>query len=75
MHPSDEELEYLSHTLYNGFYAFEAMTDRNIDDVICGICGVVGELYLGDGDAKNCCSLQEVHSSSFLSFILNSNCV
>lgn len=46
--------------LYNGFYCFEAITDRPLDDVICGICGTVGEFYLGDGNEKNCCSISEV---------------
>lgn len=58
--PSKTELNYFSQLLYNGFYGFEALTDRNLDDVICGICGIVGELYLGDGNEKNCCSLREV---------------
>ena len=46
--------------LYNGFYCFEAMTERDLDQTICGICGVVGEIYLGDGNEKNCCSRKEV---------------
>jgi len=46
--------------LYNGFYCFEALTERNLDDTICGICGVVGEVYLSDGDEKNCCSRKEI---------------
>lgn len=46
--------------LYNAFFCFEAITERNLDDVICGICGVVGELYLGDGNEKNCCSISEI---------------
>ena len=31
-----------------------------MDDVICGICGTIGQLYLGDGNKKNCCSLKGV---------------
>lgn len=58
--PSDSEFEYLVDVLYNGFYAFEALTDRDLDDTICGICGTVGEVYLGDGNEKNCCGLSEV---------------
>jgi hypothetical protein len=28
------------------------MTDCDIDSVICGIYGVIGEVYLGDGNEK-----------------------
>ena len=54
-------LEYLTDLLYNGFYCFEAFSTRNLDDGISGICGVVGEVYLGDGNEKNCCSRKEVN--------------
>ena len=43
-------------TVYNGYYCFEAITERDLDSVICGVCGVIGEVYLGDGNEKNCCS-------------------
>ena len=46
--------------LYNGFYVFELLSERNMDDVICGICGVVGQVYFGDGNEKNCCSIDNV---------------
>ena len=43
--PTKNELENIATHLYNGFYCFEAITARNIDDGICGICGVIGEVY------------------------------
>lgn len=46
--------------LYNGYYCFEAITERDIDEVICGVCGIIGEVYLGDGNEKNCCSNKNV---------------
>ena len=46
--------------LYNGFYGFEAMTKRDFNSVICGVCGIIGDCYLGDGNEKNCCTLDEV---------------
>ena len=58
--PSSATLEYVTDLLYNGFYCFEAMTERDLDQTICGICGVFGEIYLGDGNEKNCCSRKEV---------------
>ena len=65
---SDNELKNLAKLLYNGFYCFEALTERNLD-VICGICGVAGEVYLGDGNVKNCCSISEVVFFLFCFFL------
>lgn len=36
------------------------MTERNLSEAVCGICGVIGEVYLGDGNEKNCCSNSKV---------------
>lgn len=58
--PPTSVLEYVTDLLYNGFYCFEAITERDLDGTICGICGIVGEIYLGDGNEKNCCSRKEV---------------
>ena len=51
---------YIEDLLYNGFYCFEMVTDRNLDDVICGVCGVCPEICLGDGNQKNCCTNGQV---------------
>ena len=61
--------EYVVDLLYNGFYYFEMITKRNLDDTICGICGVVGETYFGDGNEKNCCSRKEVCPGKFTAMI------
>ena len=59
--PTKNKLKNIATHLYNGFYCFEAITARNIDDVgICGICGVIGEVYFGDGNKTNCCNISEV---------------
>ena len=55
--PSKGEIENIANLLYNGFYCFEAITERDLDSVICGI---VGEVYFGDGNEKNCCDINEV---------------
>ena len=60
MELNDNEQKYITGLLYNGFYAFELISERNMDDVICGICGVVGQFYFGDGNEKNCCSIDKV---------------
>ena len=59
---TDATLANLRLLLYNGYYCFEAMTERDLDEVICGICGVIGEVYLGDGNEKNCCSNKNVRT-------------
>ena len=47
-------LEHSTDLLYNGFYCCEAITTRSLRDGICGICGVAGEVNLGDGNQKSC---------------------
>ncbi|KAJ7377549.1 high mobility group, partial [Desmophyllum pertusum] len=49
-------MEYITDLLYNGFYCFEALTERNLDNTIYWKCGILGEVYFGDGNEKNCCS-------------------
>uniref|UniRef100_A0A7M5UYH7 HMG domain-containing protein n=2 Tax=Clytia hemisphaerica TaxID=252671 RepID=A0A7M5UYH7_9CNID len=70
---TSEEIEYLVKTLYNGFYAFEALTERNLDESICGICGIVGIVYYGDGNEKNCCTNKEINCSAKKETLLSSN--
>ena len=55
-----EKIRYYNELLYNGFWCFEMMTERNLSEAVCGICGVIGEVYLGDGNEKNCCSNSKV---------------
>ena len=54
---------YIEDLLYNGFYCFEMISERNLDDVVCGICGVCPEICLGDGNEKNCCTNRQVKIS------------
>lgn len=70
---NDSELKYITGMLYNGFYAFELLSDRSLDNVVCGICGVVGQIYYGDGNEKNCCSTHSVSLMKrmiYLAFVL-----
>ena len=46
--------------MYNGFFGFEAMVERGVNDSICGICGICQEVCLGDGNEKNCCTNGQV---------------
>ena len=36
------------------------MTKREVNESICGICGIIGEIYFGDGNEKICCNVSEV---------------
>ena len=62
--PAHNTVDYLSDVLYDAFYCFEALSLRNLDDVVCGLCGIVGEVYFGDGNAKNCCSVAGVSETA-----------
>ena len=50
----EEQVRYLVEKLYDGFFAFEALTDRDWDLGICGICGICPLFENGDGNCKNC---------------------
>ena len=45
-------MEYITELLYSGFFCFEAITNRDLDATICGICGTCPEVLLGDGNEK-----------------------
>lgn len=47
----NNEFRYLKEKLYDGYFAFEALTDRDWDSAICGICPIFES---GDGNVKNC---------------------
>lgn len=51
-------------TKNNRFYAYELLSERSQDSVICGICGVIGQVHFGDGNEKNCCSVEMVSALS-----------
>lgn len=53
----EEQVRYLVEKLYDGFFAFEALTDRDWDLGICGICGICPLFESGDGNCKNCTPL------------------
>ena len=49
---TNEERKYLEEKLYDGYYAFEAVTDRHWDQAICGICGLAPILKVVMATAK-----------------------
>lgn len=56
---SNEERVYLEQKLYDGYFAFEASTDRDWNASICGICGIAPVFESGDGNCKNCTPLKK----------------
>lgn len=56
---SHEQRKYLEQKLYDGYFAFEASTDRDWDEEICGICGSAPVFMSGDGNSKNCTPLRK----------------
>ena len=58
-----EELRYLQEKLYDGYFAFEALTRREWNNAICGICGIAPIFESGDGNCKNCVPLRKGHVS------------
>lgn len=57
---------YIEDLLYNGYYSFEMSTERNLDDVVCGICGVCPEICLGDGNEKNSCTNRQIKIKDYI---------
>ena len=55
---SSNERRYLEEKLYDGYFTFEAITDRDWDHAVCGICGVAPVFQTGDGNSKNCTPLK-----------------
>ena len=51
------ETRYLTEKLYDGYFGFEVLTERDWNSAICGICGVCPVFESGDGNAKNCTPL------------------
>jgi len=64
---SGNEFRYLKEKLYDGYFAFEALTDRDWDSAICGICGICPIFESGDGNVKNCTPISnaKVHENLF----------
>ena len=54
-----QELRYIEQKLYDGYFAFEAITARDWNAGICGICGIAPIFESGDGNCKNCTPLKK----------------
>ncbi len=56
---SEQEISYIEQKVYDGYFAFEALSDHQWNEAVCGICGVAPVFESGDGNAKNCIPLSK----------------
>ena len=63
---SEQELWYLERKLYDGYFAFEALTDRDWNQAACGVCGVAPVFESGNG---NCTPLHKSQVYTIISLL------
>ncbi|XP_069754269.1 HMG domain-containing protein 3 isoform X1 [Narcine bancroftii] len=49
----EEQLNQLRELLWNGYWAFESLTIRDYNDMICGICGIAPKLEVAQRNSAN----------------------
>ncbi|XP_074816407.1 HMG domain-containing protein 3 isoform X3 [Natator depressus] len=57
---SPEELSQLQELLCNGYWAFECLTVRDCNDMICGVCGIAPKIEIAQRNAENVLALKNV---------------
>uniref|UniRef100_G1KRJ9 HMG-box containing 3 n=1 Tax=Anolis carolinensis TaxID=28377 RepID=G1KRJ9_ANOCA len=57
---STEELSQLEELLCNGYWAFECLTVRDYNDMICGICGIAPKVEIAQRNVENVLSLKNI---------------
>lgn len=57
---TSEELSQLQDLLCNGYWAFECLTVRDYNDMICGICGVAPKVEMAQRNEENVLALKSV---------------
>ncbi|XP_042349730.1 HMG domain-containing protein 3 [Plectropomus leopardus] len=57
---SPEELSQIQEFLLSGYWAFECLTVRDYNDMICGICGVAPKLEIAQRYTRNVLELKNV---------------
>ncbi|XP_023251962.1 HMG domain-containing protein 3 isoform X2 [Seriola lalandi dorsalis] len=57
---SPEELSQIQELLLSGYWAFECLTVRDYNDMICGICGVAPKLEIAQRHTRNVLELKNV---------------
>ena len=61
---TSEELSQLQELLCNGYWAFECLTVRDYNDMICGICGVAPKVEVAQRSENNVLALKSVEVSA-----------
>lgn len=61
---TSEELSQLQELLCNGYWAFECLTVRDYNDMICGICGVAPKVEVAQRSEENVLALKSVEVSA-----------
>ncbi|XP_006275433.1 HMG domain-containing protein 3 isoform X1 [Alligator mississippiensis] len=57
---SPDELSQLQELLCNGYWAFECLTVRDYNDMICGICGIAPKVEIAQRNEENVLALRNV---------------
>ncbi|XP_026186675.1 HMG domain-containing protein 3 [Mastacembelus armatus] len=57
---SPEEFSQIQELLLSGYWAFECLTVRDYNDMICGICGVAPKLEIAQRDTNSVLELKNV---------------
>lgn len=57
---SPEELSQIQDLLLSGYWAFESLTVRDYNDMICGICGVAPKMEIAQRYTSNVLELRNV---------------
>ncbi|XP_066474560.1 HMG domain-containing protein 3 [Tiliqua scincoides] len=55
-----EELSQLEELLCNGYWAFECLTVRDYNDMICGVCGIAPKVEIAQRNVENVLSLKNI---------------
>ncbi|NWI21441.1 HMGX3 protein, partial [Crypturellus soui] len=57
---SPEEQAQLQELLCNGYWAFECLTIRDYNDMICGICGITPKVEIAQRNVENVLALKNI---------------
>ncbi|NXA32248.1 HMGX3 protein, partial [Eudromia elegans] len=57
---SPDEQAQLQELLCNGYWAFECLTVRDYNDMICGICGITPKVEIAQRNVENVLSLKSI---------------
>lgn len=71
---TSEELRQLQELLCNGYWAFECLTVRDYNDMICGICGVAPTVEVAQRSEENVLALESVEVGASWAPPLGSRC-